>query len=163
MNIKNILTPKQIDICKQEKNYFQRIGIKKNILQIAIEHNFIQKKEKNNHHSLELIKKYEIIIVNEDKAHFYIECKELIGPKRLAELEEQLSKSVVQKTIPVREFQEKFEAILSIDPEVIEKKIKQFNAFDSDDTEILELFSMILKHGIRNSVSDIHINAYEEF
>jgi type II secretory ATPase GspE/PulE/Tfp pilus assembly ATPase PilB-like protein len=45
----------------------------------------------------------------------------------------------------------------------LKKKIKQFNAFDSDDTEILDLLRMILKHAIKNSVSDIHINAYEEF
>lgn len=163
MNIKSILTPKQLDICRQEKSYYQRIGVKKNILQIAIEHNFIQKKEKNSSHSLELIKKYEIIITGEDKTNFYIECKELLGPKRQAELEAQLNKSVIQKTIPVREFNEKFNAIISVDPETIEKKIKQFNAFDSDDTEILELFTMILRHGVKNSVSDIHINAYEEF
>lgn len=163
MSIKNILTPKQLDICRQEKSYYQRIGVKKNILQIAMEHNFIQKKEKISPHSLELIKKYEIIIVNEDKTNFYVECKELIGPKRLAELEERLSKTVVQKTIPVREFNEKFNAALSVDPEIIERKIRQFNAFDSDDTEILELFTMILRHGVKNSISDIHINAYEEF
>ena len=47
MNLKKILTPKQIEICKEEKSYYQRIGVKKNILQIAIEHNFIQKKEKS--------------------------------------------------------------------------------------------------------------------
>ena len=37
-----------------------------------------------------------------------------------------------------------------------------FNAFDSDDNEILELLTMILQHGLKNNVSDIHINAYEE-
>ncbi len=163
MNLKKILTPKQIIICKEEKEYYQRIGIKKNILQIAIEHNFIQKKEKNLPYSLDLIKKYEIIIVNEDDTTFYIECKELIGPKRLKELADQLHKKVIQKTIPVREFNEKFNAVLSIDPDIIEKRIKQFNALDSDDEEILELLRMILKHGVKNSVSDIHINAYEEF
>lgn len=163
MNIKNILTPKQIEICQQEKSYYQRIGVKKNILQIAIEHNFIQKKEKNQPYSLELIKKYDIVIVNEDKTNFYIECKELLGPKRLKELEDQLHKKIIQHSIPVREFNEKFNAVLSIDPDIIEKKIKQFNAYDSDDTEILELLRMILKHGVRNGVSDIHINANEEF
>ena len=65
MNLKKLLTPKQIEICQQEKAYYQRLGVKKNILQIAIEHNFIQKKEQNSPHSLELIKKYEIIIANE--------------------------------------------------------------------------------------------------
>jgi len=163
MNIKKLLTPKQIEICKEEKSYYQRIGIKKNILQIAIEHNFIKKKEKYNPHSLELLKKYEIIISDENETSFFIECKELLGPNRLNELEEKLQKKIIQQTIPVREFNEKFDLILSIDPDIIEKKIKQFNAFDSDDTEILDLLEMILKHGIKNSVSDIHINAYEEF
>ena len=163
MNLKTILTPKQIEICKKESTYYQRIGVKKNILQIAMDHNFIQKKEKTSQYSLELIKKYEIVIVDEDTKSFYIECKELIGPKRLSELQEQLGKEVVQKTIPVREFREKFKTLLSIDPDTIEKEIKKFNAFDSDDSEILELFHMILKNAIENKVSDIHINAYEEF
>ena len=163
MNLKKILTPKQIEICKEEKSYYQRIGIKKNILQIAIEHNFIKKKEKSNPHSLELLKKYEIIITDENETSYNIECKELLGPNRLKELEDQLHKKIIQTSIPVREFKEKFDLILSIDPDIIEKKIKQFNAFDSDDTEILELLRMILKHGIKNNVSDIHINAYEEF
>ncbi|QOY55392.1 Flp pilus assembly complex ATPase component TadA [Candidatus Sulfurimonas marisnigri] len=163
MNINKILTPKQIEICKEEKSYYQRIGIKKNILQIAIEHNFIKKKEKKAQYSLELLKKYEIIIINEDEKNFYIECKELLGPNRLKELESQLHKKIIQHSIPVREFNEKFDVILSIDPDIIEKKIRQFNAFDSDDTEILELLRMILKHGVRNNISDIHINAYEEF
>ena len=90
MNLNSILSPKQIAICKEEKEYYQRIGVKKNILHIAIEHNFVQKKKKNLTYSLELIKKYEIVISKEDKANFHIECKELLGPKRLAELQEQL-------------------------------------------------------------------------
>ena len=44
MNLKKILTPKQIEICTKEKYYYQHIGVKKNLIQIAIEHNFIQKK-----------------------------------------------------------------------------------------------------------------------
>ncbi|MCF6309143.1 MAG: Flp pilus assembly complex ATPase component TadA [Sulfurimonas sp.] len=163
MNLKKILTPKQIEICTKEKYYYQHIGVKKNLLQIAIEHNFVQKKEQFNPYSLDLIKKYEIVVVNEDKKNFYIECKELIGPKRLDELEKQLNKSVVQQTIPVREFNEKFNAILAVDPDLIEKRIKQFNAYDTDDNEVLSLLKMILNHGVRNRVSDIHINAYEEF
>lgn len=163
MNLKNILTPKQIDICKKEQYYYQQIGVKKNILQIALEHNFTQKKDKRSSYSLELIKEYEIIIANEDANNFYIECKELLGPTRLEKLQKQLNKNVIQKTVPVREFTEKFDALLSVDPDLIEKSIKQFNAFETPDTEILELFEMILKHGIRNSVSDIHVNAYEEF
>jgi tryptophanyl-tRNA synthetase len=129
MNIKKILTPKQIEICKEEKSYYQRIGINKNILQIAIEHNFIKKKEKNNPHSLELLKKYEIIIADENKTSFHIESKELLGPVRLKELKEQLQKNIIQKTIPVREFNEKFSAILSIDPDTIEKKNKTVQCF----------------------------------
>lgn len=163
MNLKNILTPKQIDICTKEKYYYQHIGIKKNIIQIAIEHNFIQKKEQFSPYSLDLIKKYEIIIVNEDEKSFYIECKELLGPKRLEELQKQLNKSVIQHTVPVREFNEKFNALLAVDPDAIEKRIKQFNAFDTDDNEVLSLVEMILNHGVRNGISDIHINAYEDF
>ena len=162
MNLKKILTPKQIEICTKEKYYYQHIGVKKNILQIAIDHSFIQKKEKFNLYSLDIIKKYEIIVVDEDKKNFYIECKELLGPKRLAELEQQLNKSIVQRTIPVREFNEKFNTILAVDPDAIEKRIKQFNAYDTDDNEVLSLFKMILNHGVRNRISDIHINAYEE-
>ena len=163
MNLNSILSPKQIAICKEEKAYYQRIGVKKNILQIAIEHNFVQKKKKKLSYSLEIIKKYEIVISDEDKSNFYIECKELIGPKRLATLQKQLQKNIIQKTIPVREFNTKYEALLSVDSEVIEKRIKQFNALDADDTEILDLFRMILRHGVKNEVSDIHVNAYEEF
>ena len=163
MNLKKILTPRQIDICQKEQYYYQQIGVKKNILHIAIEHNFVQKKEQNSPYSLDLIKEYEIIIVDEDETSFHTECKELLGPKRLAVLEEKLGKSVLQRTIPVREFKEKFELLLAVDPDIIEKRIKQFNAFDTEDTEVLELFEMILKHGVRHGVSDIHINAYESF
>lgn len=163
MNLKKILTPRQIEICKKEKYYYQHIGVKKNLLQIAIEHNFVQKKEQYNPYSLDLIKKYEIIVVNEDEKNFYIECKELLGPKRLEELEKQLDKNIIQQTVPVREFNKKFNAILAVDPDLIEKRIKQFNAFDTDDNEVLSLFRMILNHGVRHKVSDIHINAYEEF
>jgi len=163
MNLKKILTPKQIDICKKEQYYYQKLGVKKKILQIAIEHNFVQKKEKYTPYSLDLIKEYEMVIVDEDATSFHIERKELLGPNRLALLEKQLTKTVVQQTIPVREFQEKYEALLAIDPDVIEKKIKQFNAFDTEDNEVLSLFQMILKHGVRHGVSDIHINAYQEF
>ncbi len=163
MNIKNILTPKQIEICQKEKYYYQQIGMQKNLLQIAIEHNFTQKKEKHLPYSLDLLKEYEIIIVDENQESYSVECKELIGPKRLAKLEEQLNKKIIQRTIPVREFKEKFDALLSVDPDIIEKKIKQFNAYDTEDNEVLSLFRMILNHGVVHSVSDIHINAYEEF
>ena len=163
MNLKNILTPKQIDICKREQYYYQKLGVKKNILQIAIEHNFTQKKDKRSSYDLDLIKEYEIIIVNEDENSYYIECKELLGPNRLKKLQSKLHKNIIQKTVPVREFKEKFDALLSIDPDIIEKNIKKFNALDTPDTEVLELFEMILKHGIRHNISDIHMNAYEEF
>ena len=163
MNSNNSLTDKQKEICKQEQYYFQNIGIKKNLLQIATEHNFIQKNEKYSAYSLEIIKKYEIIIAHEDKNSIHIECKELLGPKRLALLEKQLKKKIVQRTIPVREFKQKYNDLIAIDPDKIEKRIKQFNAFDTDDNEVLSLFKMILYHAVRNRVSDIHINAYEEF
>ena len=163
MNLKKYLTTSQIDICQQEKEYYHRLGTNKTIVQIALEHNFIQKKDNTPSFNLELIKKYEILVVDEDEKNFYIECKELLGAKRLKLLEKELGRSVVQKTIPVREFNERFTEFISIDPDIIEKKIKKFNALDADDTEILELFRMILKHGIKNSISDIHINAYEDF
>ncbi|MDF1881473.1 Flp pilus assembly complex ATPase component TadA [Sulfurimonas sp. MAG313] len=163
MSLKNILSPKQIQICKKEQYYYHKLGVKKKILQIAIEHNFVQKKDRNSPYSLDLIKEYEILITNEDKDKFHIERKELLGPNRLAILEKQLNKSVIQQAIPVREFDEKYDVLLSIDPDVIEKKIKKFNAFDTDDKEVLSLFQMILKHSVRHGVSDIHINAYKEF
>lgn len=163
MNLKKYLTTSQISICQQEKEYYQRIGITKNLIQIALEHNFIQKKDNTPAFNLELIKKYELLISGEDEINFYIERKELIGQKRLKLLEKELGRRVVQKVIPVREFNEKFTNFISIDPEIIERKIKKFNALDADGTEILELFRMILKHGVKNNISDIHINAYEEF
>ncbi len=163
MNIKNILAPKQLEICQKEKYYYQQIGLQKNILQIALEHHFIQKKEKLVPYSLDLLKEYEIIIVQETKEGYSVECKELLGPKRLAKLEEQLNKKIIQRAIPVREFKEKFDAILSVDADMIEKKIKQFNADDTEDNEVLSLFEMILHHGVIHGVSDIHINAYEAF
>lgn len=163
MNPEELLTPKQLEICQQEKAYYQRINVKKTILQIAYEHNFIQKTQQDSSYSLEILKKYDIVITKEDDTSFYIETKELLGEKRLEELQTQLGKAITQKTIPVREFHTKFTQAISIDPDIIEKKIKQFNALDYDDTQILELFKMILKHGVKNAVSDIHINAYEEF
>jgi len=163
MNLKKILTPKQIEICKKEHYYYQQIGVEKKILQIAMEHNFLQKKEQTDNYSLDLIKEYEIIILDESDDSFSIGIKELLGPKRLGELEKKLHKKVVQQTLPVREFSEKYEAILSVDPDLIEKRIKQFNAFDTQESELLELFEMILQHGVKHRVSDIHINTYEEF
>lgn len=163
MNLKDILTPKQIEICVKERYYYQSIGINKTLNQIALKHNFVQKKEKNLHYSLDLVKEYGIVISHEDANSFHIQTKELLGPKRLSKLQDQLGKNVIQKVIPVREFKEKFDAFISIDPDIIEKKIKKFNSFDADDMEILELFRMILKHAIKNRVSDIHINAYEDF
>jgi type II secretory ATPase GspE/PulE/Tfp pilus assembly ATPase PilB-like protein len=163
MKLEKILTTNQLEICKKEKYYYQQIGIKKNILQIAIEHNFIQKKEKTSPYSLEIIKEYEILITKEDEKTFYIECKELLGEKRLNELQTKLGKKIIQSAIPVREFKQKFNELLAVDPDAIEKRIKQFNGSDTDDEEILSLFEMILTHGTKNSISDIHINAYENF
>lgn len=163
MKIEKILTPKQLEICKEEKYYYQQVGIKKNILQIAIEHGFVQKKEKSYRYDLEIIKEYEIVIIKEDEKNFYIERKELLGSKLLSELQSKLGKNIVQYAIPVREFTKKFNDLLAVDPDAIEKRIKQFNGFDTDDDEVLSLFEMILNHGIKNGVSDIHINAYENF
>ncbi|MBN2781927.1 MAG: Flp pilus assembly complex ATPase component TadA [Campylobacterales bacterium] len=163
MKLEEILNQKQIKVCEDEQFYYQRLGVKKTLLQIAYEHNFIQKKETQNSYSLELLKKYEIIIDKEDDNAFYIHTKELIGDVIKGELEDTLGKSVIQTTIPVREFNQKFTSILSVDPDAIEKKIKKFNALDYDDTQILELLEMVLKHAVKNGVSDIHINAYEEF
>jgi general secretion pathway protein E/type IV pilus assembly protein PilB len=163
MNPQNILTPKQLDVCEEERAYYNRLGIQKTLLQIAHEHNFLQTKSSSLTYSLDLIRKYEVIITKEDATNFHIESKELIGSKRLEELEGELGKKVIQKIIPVREFNEKFTSVISIDPDIIEKKIKKFNALDFDDSQILELLEMILRHGVKNGVSDIHINAYEEF
>lgn len=52
MNLEDILTPKQIKICEEEKSYYQRIGINKTTIQIAYEHNFIEKKENPHKYSL---------------------------------------------------------------------------------------------------------------
>lgn len=163
MSLKNILSPKQIEICKKEKYYYQQIGVKKNLLQIAIEHHFVQKKDKNLPYSLDVIKEYELVVIHEDETTLHIHRKELLGPKRVELLEKKLNKTIVQQVVPVKEFQEKYDALLSIDPDLIEKKIKQFNAFDTEDNEVLALFKMILQHGILHNISDIHINAYEDF
>lgn len=163
MKLEKILTPKQLEICKKEKSYYDLIGIRKNLLHIALSHGFIKKKEKEQNYSLEILKEYEIIILHEDAKSFHVECKELLGAKRLGELQSKLAKTVIQKIIPVREFNEKFSAALSIDPDIIEKKIKQFNAQDFEDEEVLSLFEMILKHALKNRVSDIHINASSDF
>lgn len=162
MKPSDVLTPQQLEICQQEKAYYQRIGVEKNLLQIAFEHNFIHKKEKKHSYNLEILKKYEILVVNEDSKYYYIECKKLIGKRRLEALEEQLHKKIIQKIVPVREFDEKFELLLSVDPDILEKKIKQFNAYDADDIEVLDLFMMVLKYGVKNGVSDIHINSYSD-
>ena len=108
MNLTKHLSSAQINICQQEKEYYQRLGINKTLLQIAFEHNFLQKKENNNSYNIDIIKKYEIIITGEDDATYYIECKELLGKNRLKELEKSVGKNIVQKVIPVREFQDKF-------------------------------------------------------
>ena len=83
--------------------------------------------------------------------------------KRLAELSQKVHKKVEQKNIPVREFQQKYTALLRVDPESIERKIKQFNAMDDGEDEVIDIFEMLLEYGIQRSASDIHINAYESF
>jgi len=163
MDLKKHLTASQLYICQEEKDYYKRLGIAKSLVQIALEHNFLQKKENTLPYNLDIVKKYEIIIIDEDDVYFYVERKELLGQKRLEELENILDKSINQKVIPVREFNEKFTNLISIDQNVIEKTIKKFNAFDADDTEILQLLRMILQHSVKNNISDIHINAYDNF
>ena len=163
MNIKDVLTDSQYDVCSKEQYYYRGIGIQKTLLEIATNHKFISPKNNTPSYSLDLFKEYDILIVKEDEEFLYIEGKVLLGPKRLSALEDKLQKKIIQKTIPVREFQEKLDSIISIDPDIIERKIKKFNAFDADDDEILALFRMILLHGIKHEISDIHINAYEDF
>ncbi len=162
MNAKKLLTAKQLEICKKEQYYYNQIGVSKNLLQIALEHNFLHRKEKPLH-NLDMIKEYEIIIVGEDEKTLQVEVKKLIGAKRLKLLEKKAGKRVEQKTIPVREFDQKFQKLLAIDPDLIEKRIKQFNARDVQDVEVLEIFEMLLHYAIKRQVSDIHINPYEEF
>ena len=162
MDIKKLLTPKQYDICQKEHYYHTQAGTKKSILQIAIDHNFVHRKEKQIY-NLDLLKEYEIIVVKEDTKSLYVEVKKLLGSRRLKEFRQKVGKEVVQTTIPVREFDKKFKKIISIDPDSIEKKIKQFNANDAKDLEVVEIFEMILRYGVKQRVSDIHINPYEEF
>jgi len=163
MNIKKILTPKQLEVCQKEQYYYQQIGIKKHLLDIALSHHFIQKKETSKTYNLELMKEYEMVIVEERDDLLKIVRKELLGEKRLAELSQKVHKKVEQKNIPVREFQQKYTALLRVDPETIERKIKQFNAMDYEEDEVIDIFEMLLEYGIQRSASDIHINAYESF
>jgi hypothetical protein len=44
MNIKKYLTNQQISILQQEKEYYQKLGIEKSLIDMAFEHNFLQKK-----------------------------------------------------------------------------------------------------------------------
>jgi type II secretory ATPase GspE/PulE/Tfp pilus assembly ATPase PilB-like protein len=163
MNIKKILTPKQLEVCQKEQYYYQQIGIKKHLLDIALSHHFVQKKESSKTYNLELMKEYEMVIAEDRDDLLKIERKELLGEKRLAELSAKVHKKIEQKNIPVREFQQKFIAILRVDPEHIERKIKQFNAMDYEEDEVIDIFEMLLEYGIQRSASDIHINAYESF
>ena len=163
MNIKKILTPKQLEVCQKEQYYYQQLGVKKHLLQIALEHHFVQKKEPTIIHNLELMKEYEMVIAEESETLLKIERKELLGEKRLAELSTKARKPVEQKNIPVREFQQKYTAHLRVDPEAIERKIKQYNAMDFEEDEVIDIFEMLLEYGIQRSSSDIHINAYESF
>lgn len=163
MNIKKILSPKQLEVCQKEQYYYRQIGVKKHLLEIALSHHFVQKKESTATHNLELMKEYEMIIAEERDDVLHILRKELLGEKRLSELSTKVQKRVEQKNIPVREFQQKFTALLRVDPDAIERKIKQFNAMDADEDEVIDIFEMLLEYGIQRSASDIHINAYESF
>ena len=94
MNIKKILTPKQLEVCQKEQYYFQQIGIKKHLLDIALSHHFIQKKESSKAYNLELMKEFEMIIAEERDDVLKILRKELLGEKRLAELSAKVHKKV---------------------------------------------------------------------
>lgn len=100
MNIKKILTPKQLEVCQKEQYYFQQIGIKKHLLDIALSHHFIQKKESSKAYNLELMKEFEMIIAEERDDVLKILRKELLGEKRLAELSAKVHKKVEQKKYP---------------------------------------------------------------
>ena len=163
MNIKKILTPKQLEVCQKEQYYYQQLGVKKHLLEIALSHHFLQKKEPAIIHNLDLMKEYEMVIVHEDDNVLKIERKEILGEKLIAELSAKVHKEIEQKNIPVREFQQKYSAILRIDPETIERKIKQFNAMDAQEDEVIDIFEMLLEYGVQRSASDIHINAYASF
>lgn len=163
MNIKKFLTPKQYDVCQKEQYYFQQLGRKKNLLDIALSHNFIQKKPTAPVFNLELIRQYEMVVQSESNNSIRIERKELLGPNLLAELEAKTGKKIEQKTIPVREFHKKYQALLGVDTEVLERRIKQFNELDSDEEDAVGIFEMMLHYGVQNRASDIHINPHEEF
>lgn len=163
MNLKKILTPKQLEICQKEQYYHQKLGVKKHLLEIALSHHFIQKKEPKRIHNLDLMKHYEMIIVDESETHLRILRKETLGEQTLKELSAKVHKTVEQKNIPVREFEEQYLSILRIDPDEIERKIKKFNALDAQEDEVIDIFEMLLEYSVQRGVSDIHLNAYESF
>jgi len=163
MNLKKILTPKQLDVCQKEQYYYKQLGRKKHLLDIALSHHFVQKKPPRPPFNLELIREYEMVVLDEDETTLRIERKELLGETLLAQLEAKIGKKVEQKTIPVREFHHKYEALLGVDSELLERKIKQYNDLDVDETSAVEIFEMILHYGAQSRASDIHINPHENF
>lgn len=163
MNIKKILTPKQLEICQKEQYYYQQLGLKKHLLEIALAHHFVQKKPHRPPFSLDLIKEFEMVVSEENDTHLTIERKELLGPNLLKELEEKTGKKVEQKTIPVREFNRKYKELLGIDTDFLERKIKQFNDFAGDEEDAVEIFEMLLYQAAQYRASDIHINPHETF
>ncbi len=162
MNIQRLLTPKQLEVCQKEQNYYKHIGVSKSLPQIAMEHRFIKKKQKEAH-NLELLKEYEFLIAKEDAQTLVIEVKNLLGKKTLAQLQQKVKKQIRQNVIPVREFDSRFAGIMDIDPAQIESSIKRFNAGQGDEVQIAQLFDQILSLGVKRQASDIHINAYEDF
>ncbi|MEA1918094.1 MAG: ATPase, T2SS/T4P/T4SS family, partial [Campylobacterota bacterium] len=148
---------------KKEQYYYQKMGVKKNILNIAIEHNFVKKKEQLKFQNIDIIKEFEFCVFSETRDKLYIGRKELLGEVTLAILEKRVKKEVVQKSIPVREFERKFKQQLLVDDKDIEKSIKQFNAYEATDSDVLEIFNMVLEDASQRDVSDIHINSYKEF
>ncbi|MGM0623796.1 MAG: GspE/PulE family protein [Campylobacterota bacterium] len=162
MNIKKVLTPKQLDICEKEQYYYRNLGVDKSIAAIAMQHNFIYKKS-TQRTDIELLKEYEFVIQNESANEVVIEVKKLLGKNILKELSQKFNKTVTQTVIPVKEFDAKFRKLIAVDPQKIEKTIKQFNAQDANDMEVAHLFDMVLHYSLKKGASDIHINPYEEF
>jgi type II secretory ATPase GspE/PulE/Tfp pilus assembly ATPase PilB-like protein len=162
MNIKKILTPKQLEICAKEQYFYRNLGIEKSMTQIALEHSFIVKKSKKLD-DIELLKEYEFIVKDENKITVDIEVKKLLGQKLVEELSRKFQKKITQHVIPVKEFDAKFKKLLQVDPQKIEKTIKQLNAHDATDMEVSQLFDMVLQYAVKKGASDIHINPYKDF
>jgi len=162
MNIQKLLTPRQLDICRKEHHFYKQLGREKSIAQIALEHHFVTKKTPK-HLDIELLKSYEFLVKNETAQTLFIEVKQLLGPKRLEELSKKFSKPIHQDVIPVKEFDAKFTHLVQVDPEYLDKTIKQYNAKDPTPVEVADLFEMLLRYCLKRGASDIHINPGVDF